>query len=354
MTSSVLALALLLFHPESLSSTRITIDGMRADVVMRCRLASLLAAVEDVDDEAAVFAYVRTRFSLHADTNRERGGGVALNLVDTSMAVAAFGDEMIGGDEAVDLTLSFESDAPIEDLVVRSNLFHDVIPDHVDLLSIDWGDGGLATYALDTHRPEVRSDPTGRGAFAAFMRLGVRHILSGWDHLAFVAVLILASRRVRSLLAVITAFTVAHSITLVLAALDVIDVSALMRTIEVAIALSIVYVAIDTLLAPRLTRPRWPEALVFGLLHGLGFASFLTHSLVHEPGRVAPLAGFNVGVECGQVAVAVGVVAVMRVLPRGKEDADFIAPAWLRVGGGVLVALVGVAWVVERLASSVS
>jgi len=111
------------------------------------------------------------------------------------------------------------------------------------------------------------------------------------------------ARSLRSLVGVVTAFTVAHSVTLGLAATEVLEVGRLSGFVEAVIALSIAYVATENVLMPRQDRTRWPEAFVFGLVHGLGFAGFLGEALYGEPRRVVPLLGFNLGVEAGQLLV---------------------------------------------------
>lgn len=359
-----LALALLAMHPESLSSSRITVTGAEAAAVIRCQALSLSEVLPELDVDADghvteaeillarsdVIDYVATHYQLQVGTDRSLEGGTALRFNDSSLHwVDDVTDPLLHRDGSVDVHLQFTHSEPITDLVVAMTLFEDTSPDHIDLTTIDWGDDGIDTFGLDAAGPRHRSDPIGRGAFAAFFGLGVRHILGGWDHLAFVGALILASRRLRSLLAVITGFTAAHSTTLVLSSLDIINVAAFAGTIEVAIALSIVFVALDTLFAPTLKRPRWIEALVFGLLHGLGFATFLSQSLVHEPNRLVPLGAFNVGVEAGQIAMAIVAVAILRLIPSRSDDREFLAPSWIRLPGLLVIASLGSWWAVGRL-----
>jgi hydrogenase/urease accessory protein HupE len=157
--------------------------------------------------------------------------------------------------------------------------------------------------------------PSGARAVAGtYLRLGVEHILLGVDHLLFVLGLILLSRSLRSLLATITAFTAAHSVTLALAALGVLRVPG--PPVEATIALSIVFVARELLsTSPSLAARRpWLVALTFGLLHGLGFAGALAR--IGLPAREVPLAlaTFNVGVELGQLAFIAAALVLSRLL----------------------------------------
>ncbi|MGL4542603.1 MAG: HupE/UreJ family protein, partial [Polymorphobacter sp.] len=181
--------------------------------------------------------------------------------------------------------------------------------------------------------------------------IGIEHILLGFDHLAFVLALVLIVRGTRKLLWTVTAFTLAHSITLALATLGVIDVPG--PPVEAIIALSIVFVASEIVQGLRgreglAARYPWLVAFSFGLLHGLGFAGALAE--VGLPANSIPLAllFFNVGVEIGQLLFIAAVLAVTRLLWRLAGDrvnlrAAAIIPAYL-IGG------VASYWVIERIA----
>jgi len=142
-----------------------------------------------------------------------------------------------------------------------------------------------------------------RKAFLGAIRMGVAHILTGWDHLAFLLALLLGARQWKGVILATTAFTVAHSITLALATLDVVAPSA--RFVEPAIAASIAFVAFENA-ARSAPAPRWRIAFVFGLVHGFGFAGALRELGLASERIVPTLLGFNLGVEIGQI----GVIAV--------------------------------------------
>src|SRR5262249_59469524 len=127
-----------------------------------------------------------------------------------------------------------------------------------------------------------------------FFRLGVEHILTGYDHLLFLAALLVRGGRVWSLLKIVTAFTVAHSLTLALAVLGALTVSP--RLVEPAIAASIAYVALENVFRQAPSR-RWLVTFGFGLVHGLGFASGLGPLALPPWNLARPLAGFNLGCE---------------------------------------------------------
>jgi hypothetical protein len=177
-----------------------------------------------------------------------------------------------------------------------------------------------------------------------FVRSGIEHIAIGPDHVLFLIGLLLTGGGLWPLVRIVTAFTVAHSLTLSLAALDIVTPPA--RLIEPAIALSICYVGVDNLIR----RPDSPDrrawiALVFGLVHGFGFASVLRE--MDLPGHLLgwSLFAFNLGVEIGQLAIVVVVAGVLAVVRRRWPAAG----RWLVVGGSVVVIWAGFFWFIERV-----
>ncbi|HEV8448523.1 MAG TPA: HupE/UreJ family protein [Gemmatimonadaceae bacterium] len=150
----------------------------------------------------------------------------------------------------------------------------------------------------------VHLDPRWSQAALSFVKLGFEHILSGFDHLLFLLCLVIPFRRVRPLIAIVTAFTVAHSITLIASAAGFAPDSLWFPPlIEVLIAVSIVYMALENIVGAKLER-RWLVAFGFGLVHGFGFSFALRESLQFAGSHLATsLVSFNVGVELGQLAV---------------------------------------------------
>jgi hydrogenase/urease accessory protein HupE len=184
-------------------------------------------------------------------------------------------------------------------------------------------------------------------SFGRFFALGVEHILTGYDHLLFLVGLLVVCRRFSTAAAIVTSFTVAHSITLALAALQVVALPS--RVVELLIAGTIVLIGVENLArGEEPERPwvaRWALAFVFGLVHGLGFASALRETGLGAPGTslIVPIASFNLGVEAGQLAVAAVVLAVAWQLRR--------LPVFARHGPraiSLLVAGCGLVWLVER------
>lgn len=182
--------------------------------------------------------------------------------------------------------------------------------------------------------------------FGGWVLLGVEHILVGWDHLAFLAALLLAASRLRAVLGIVTAFTLAHSVTLGAAALGWVSLGPRASlAVEVIIALSIAVVAAENLLR-EVPRQRAAMAFGFGLVHGFGFASVLqAYGLGDRAARA--LLGFNLGVELGQaavVALAFPLLAALR--PRARTH------LWIYRAGSAALVLAGIAWAWARVAGA--
>jgi hypothetical protein len=175
---------------------------------------------------------------------------------------------------------------------------------------VRWLDGRRLERLVSGAAPAVTIEAGREGGAVEWIRLGVEHIVIGYDHVAFVLGLLLVVGWQRRLVATITAFTVAHSITLGLAATGLVRLPT--RAVEAVIALSVVLVAREALH----DRPTWTRtkpyvvAFLFGLVHGLGFAAALGELGLPRDGRVSALLFFNAGVEIGQLTV-VGVAGVL-------------------------------------------
>ncbi len=187
--------------------------------------------------------------------------------------------------------------------------------------------GASQSYRLTPQRPSVQVAGSAVVAqvWRAYGTLGVHHILTGWDHLLFVIALVLLVRRGFAVAKGVTAFTVAHSLTL--AAVTFGFVGLPQRPVEALIALSIVLVARELLRpaeSPSLARRfPWVIAFVFGLVHGFGFAGALAAVGLPVGEMPAALLAFNLGVETGQLAVVFGVIALLAALRK-------LAPGYLK------------------------
>jgi hypothetical protein len=206
-------------------------------------------------------------------------------------------------------------------------------------------DGRAVEAMIAGDDPQLQVDRSPGRSARAWLSLGVEHILGGLDHLAFVLglLLVVGTRDLRRLVATITAFTLAHSITLALAATGTLVLAS--APVEATIAASVVLVAREALHdRPTLTRRApWLVALVFGLVHGLGFAGALTAWGLPDGWIGWSLLWFNVGVELGQLAVVVLSVAIVRLA--GARIARLSPVAAYAIGG------LAAWWLLERSAA---
>ena len=175
-----------------------------------------------------------------------------------------------------------------------------------------------------------------------FLTLGFEHILTGYDHLLFLLTLLMLGGNLRYLLKVVTAFTLAHSITLSLAVLNLITLSP--RLVESGIALSIAYVAAENIWQSqeKAARWRWLLTFVFGLIHGMGFAGMLQDLDVGGSSLVASLISFNLGVELGQLIVVSAAFSLLQMVKRIPWELAFRRA----VSGSA--ALMGLFWFMQR------
>lgn len=220
-------------------------------------------------------------------------------------------------------------------------------PAHQTFLNFYEGDKLTSQAILDRDHRRLEYFVGGRqGVFAVmrkFVPAGIHHILIGPDHILFLIGLLLLGGPMKRLLLIVSAFTVAHSITLSLAALNLVTPPA--RLIEPAIALSIVYVGVDNLMVGRGRDVRAWIAFAFGFIHGFGFANVLRE--MNLPGEALgwSLFSFNIGVEIGQLMVVAVVASALMALRASNEAAG----RRLAYAGSVLVILAGTFWFVQRV-----
>jgi len=198
----------------------------------------------------------------------------------------------------------------------RSTVLIDVSPDARQVVLIGTGPDA-AQDLLDAGRDEttltVAPPATLFQVIERYTGAGIQHIFLGYDHIAFLAAVVLWARRLWPVVKIVTAFTIAHSITLSLAALDIVRIPS--TIIEPAIAASIVYVAAENFLS-RDIDTRWRDTFGFGLVHGFGFASALQEFGLPRSALVPALASFNLGVEIGQIAIVSLVVPTLLGMDR--------------------------------------
>ena len=189
----------------------------------------------------------------------------------------------------------------------------------------------------------IESSPQAPHTFTGFLWLGIEHIGTGYDHLLFLFGLLLVTRSLKSALAVITSFTLAHSLTLAASTLNLVTLRPAIT--EPLIALSIVYVGVENLLRHGEPKGRWLLTFAFGLIHGFGFASVLRDLGVTASGGVAiPLFSFNLGVELGQLTVAAILLPLLWKLRRSETFTRRWIPAC-----SIAIAVAGAFWFCQRV-----
>jgi hypothetical protein len=257
--------------------------------------------------------------------------------------------------------LQFDATCPAQPRALRVtySLFFDIDPQHRGIVRID--DGAATRTAIFSPREEQqtfdRTKPRRLHQFGAAVRLGIEHIFGGIDHLCFLLALLLPAVLVRygrsgwtpvarlrpalvDVLKIVTAFTLAHSITLTLSALEALRLPS--RLVESGIAATVVVAAINNVY-PLLAEDRWAAAFALGLLHGFGFSASLMDLGLPRQNLALTLLGFNVGVEIGQMCMVAAFVPLAYLARRTW----FYRRVGL-VGGSLAIAGVGGLWFAER------
>ncbi|NOU92449.1 HupE/UreJ family protein [Paenibacillus sp. LMG 31456] len=188
-------------------------------------------------------------------------------------------------------------------------------------------------------QPASQSTDTNSGRFSFFF-LGMHHILTGYDHLLFLFALLLRKQTFKQYAAIISAFTVAHSITLTLAVLGWVSLPS--RLVESVIALSICYVAVENIFRKDV-RYRWILTFIFGLIHGLGFATVLQEMELPKSNLAFSLISFNVGIEVVQLLLVLLLFPLLKMLHQVHFSRQSVTY------GSIAISLLGGFWLIERL-----
>lgn len=251
------------------------------------------------------------------------------------------------GEDGVTLVAHWRCTEPPESLQVHAGFFDLMPPGAVHLSRIRF-----SHELLPEERVAQADDPSFEAQrvrstfaeFTRFLKLGIEHIFTGYDHIAFLVGLLLLGGSLRRLIGIVTAFTVAHSITLALAALEILAPPP--RVVEPLIAASIVFVGLEDLWAlwrgraESALRHRWMITFAFGLVHGFGFASVLRELDLPRAVLATGLVSFNLGVEVGQVCIVLLALPLLRRLRTVRAFSPAMAG---------LVCALGAFWLVQRL-----
>ena len=256
--------------------------------------------------------------------------------------------------------MRFAADCPAAPLVltIKYTLFFDLDPQHRGLLRFEeQGRTHLAVFSPDRQTWQWEGQSVGLGSqFRDFFGTGVWHIWTGFDHILFLCALLLPAvlehrggrwqavttfrKAFLDVISIVTAFTIAHSITLSLAVLGFIILPS--RLIESTIAASVVVAALNNLY-PLIKKRLWIVAFVFGLVHGLGFANVLTDLALPKPALAISLVSFNLGVETGQLAVVAMFLPVAYLSRR-----SWLYPRLVLGAGSLSIVAIASVWLIER------
>ena len=244
--------------------------------------------------------------------------------------------------DAVNVHFRLDCQDPLEDSTIRIDGLRGTLSEV--LIRYEDGDEDFIAV-IHASNPQITIDTETNTGLFSYLRLGITHLLFGWDHLAFLVCLLYIARQFWTLAKIVTAFTVAHSITLILTAL--IPMQLPIGVIETFIALTVLMLAADRIFSDDQelkTRSIWIVVFVFGLIHGCGFASSLNRIGLPEDDTLLALLLFNVGVEIGQLCVVAVVLALLAVTKPLNQQ----IPAWTKVAP--LYGCAGVAsyWVAIR------
>ncbi len=341
---------------------------------------SLLAHQQEITDTQidvglsklkVVYTFPDSRLEI-ATATREIPEKLEFTNNDKACSPIAVSAKSLESIESTQIAMILDCGAPIDVLTVHDHAFFDEDPSHVNHVRLSLAGRNQAFELTDKKRLSTLPVAKllklwGRGlsddgfapspkmtpwrvseslGFSSYFKAGVNHILSGFDHLLFLLALLLVPFRPKQLAGTITAFTLAHSITLAMSVFDVLTIPS--HWVEAIIALSIGYVGIENLIAyARGTqneqgRHRIVVAFCFGLLHGFGFSYFLKEMGLGGNAWGA-LAFFNLGVEAGQLLVVAVVAPLLYAAYRRWPRADFAKVL------SALVTVIAVFWFIERL-----
>lgn len=338
-------------HQINLSNARIEVG---ADRVVRVEVA---LKGSDVDRVAGTKVFDEQKGLVDAARLAAASGPIAAYVTSRASVRAADGTPCRAGPVQVDpdqdgvtARLAWSCQQVDGDLIYRSTVLVDVDPSAKQVVLI--GSGQHASQALlDASQTELTltaPPPDLLEVIRRYVEAGSEHIFLGYDHIAFLIAIVLWARKLWPVVKIVTAFTLAHAITLSLASLRIVVIPT--SIVEPAIAASIVYVAVENFFSRDVDR-RWRDTFAFGLIHGFGFASALQQFGLPRGAVVPALGAFNVGVELGQVAIVSMVIPALASLDRLLAAARDKAPS--RTGTLVyslsaVIAILGVYWILQR------
>ncbi|WFU18665.1 HupE/UreJ family protein [Bradyrhizobium sp. CB3481] len=295
------------------------------------RSAELLTSAANGDRSAAerVVAYAGQTLSLELGNARCRMGRVRISGAGANDARAT-------------IEIDFTCDASHGRLEIAED-WSALLGEHYRTLgNVRTANGERqVSFEESSRKIAIEVDRVAATGWFDFIKVGVEHIITGYDHLLFLVALLATAQGIWSVVRIVTAFTLAHSVTLSIATLNILTIPGYI--IEPLIAASIVWVALENLLVSEPDRRRWIWSFVFGLVHGFGFASALGELGLKGSAIVRALVGFNVGVEIGQLIFVAVFLPALAMLKRGRGAS--LTPRITSIA----VAIAGTYWLGERI-----
>ncbi|MSS76178.1 MAG: HupE/UreJ family protein [Methyloglobulus sp.] len=342
-------------HPPGLSSADITVKPEELGVKVIFAIQDIEAFVpmdtdgdaEVSDDELGNATFRIVRFVANE-----------ISILSDGKAIPPNGSNTVRFDKQNNATIELNYPGkPLAVIGIQSKLLAKLPPDHKQYVTVkdvsgkELGKKLLTQKAntleinLETNTALTTTENHPTSTFIDFLKLGVEHILTGYDHLLFLFSLLVVTRSFWPAIKIITFFTIAHSITLALAGMNIVDIPS--SIVEPLIAATIVYVGLENIVRKDkvTTKQRCILTFFFGLIHGFGFAGVLREMGISsiETGILVPLFSFNLGVELGQITVASIVLPLIWWLHGKKKISKYLVPF-----GSVLTCLAGGYWLLER------
>ncbi|MFC5604816.1 HupE/UreJ family protein [Sporosarcina koreensis] len=308
-------------HPYSASFTNITIDRDKTEVVFMIDSLSLIENIESLDPDGDNQLEPSELVEEEHEIEELVTETIAVDFGSQELTPELLKMELIEKDskQYVQLYLTYDGFSPGDTFTFLDGFFvGDRNTNYINLVTATY-EGQTSTTVLQGNErnwtiliSEVQqeqgmddlgdvSTPTKSGsAWFSFFKLGMIHILEGYDHLLFLIALLLRKQTLKQYIGIVTAFTIAHSITLSLSVLDIVNLPSLF--VESVIALSIIYVALENIFRKKI-QYRWGLTFAFGLIHGLGFADLLKEMALPKSQLAVALVSFNIGIEVIQVGI---------------------------------------------------
>ncbi|PFO01263.1 hypothetical protein COJ85_17680 [Bacillus sp. AFS076308] len=285
---------------------------------------------KELIDQKILQHYINSHIKLYADSELVEGSVLKTDI------------ETIKERPFAVINLAYNTNHKPEKLIVEYNMFmDDSDPSHANFATVKM-DGKQQEKILTF---ESREFEIGKISFLQnakqFLVLGLKHIFTGYDHILFVISLLFGAKTIRHILSLVTAFTIAHSITLALATLDFVHLPT--RFLESAIALSIIYVALMNIFNQDSKHQPW-LAFGFGLIHGFGFAGILSEMRLETNHMAASLVSFNLGIEIGQLLIVSLVFPIILWI----KKLTLKPVKWVIPGTSAAILAFGLVWFIQR------